>query len=200
MVAGPPDISGLLAAWSDGEQEALNCLMPLVYAELRRVARKRLGRQASQHSLESAALANEAYLRLVRGHAVHCENRLQFFALCAQIIRSIVVDHARKRRYAKRGGSAVRIPLDEEVVLPSTRGVELLALDDALASLAKIDPRKGKLVELHYFGGLTVEESAQVLRISRETAKRDWKMAKAWLLRELTGTPGNASLHRHARE
>jgi RNA polymerase sigma factor (TIGR02999 family) len=141
-------------------------------------------------SLESAALANEAYLKLVHGHGIRCDNRLQFFGLCAQLIRRIMVDHARHRRYAKRGGSAVRIPLDEEAVEPAKRGVELLALEDALASLARIDPRKCKLVELRYFGGLTVEESAEVLGISRETAKRDWKMAKAWLLRELTGTPG----------
>ena len=189
MVESPPDITGLLAAWGNGDAEALTALMPLVYAELRRIARRRLGQQTPHHTLESAALANEAYLKLVRGRGIRCDNRLQFFGLCAQIIRRILVDHARHARYAKRGGSAVRIPLDEEAVGPRERGIELLALDDALASLAKIDPRKGRLVELRYFGGLTVEESADVLGIARETAKRDWKIAKAWLFAELRPTP-----------
>jgi RNA polymerase sigma factor (TIGR02999 family) len=132
-------------------------------------------------------LVNEAYLKLIRAHGLHCENRLQFFALCAQIIRRIVVDHARKRRYAKRGGGAVQIPLDEALIGARTGGVEVLALDEALMTLSKVDPRKGRVVELRYFGGLSVEETAEVLRISPETAKRDWKMAKAWLLRELSG-------------
>jgi len=186
MVENSHDITGLLAAWSSGNEEALDRLMPMVYVELRRIARRRLGRQAPQHSLESAALVNEAYLKLVRAKGIQCDNRLQFFALCAQIIRRILVDHARNAAYAKRGGNAVRIQLDEEVVGPSEHGVELLALDDALASLAKMDPRKGRLVELRYFGGLTIEESAEILGVARETAKRDWKIAKAWLFAELS--------------
>ena len=137
--------------------------------------------------MESAALANEAYLRLIRARRIHCENRLNFFALCAQIIRRIVGEYARSRRYAKRGGSAVRIPLDEEAAGVAARGVEVLALDEALELLSKIDPRKVRLVELHCFGGLTLDESAEVLGISPETAKRDWKMAKAWLRLHLTG-------------
>jgi RNA polymerase sigma factor (TIGR02999 family) len=185
MVENPHDITGLLSAWSNGNEEALSHLMPLVYAELRRIARRHLGRQAPQHTLESAALANEAYLKLVRANGIQCDNRLQFFGLCAQIIRRILVDHARNGKYAKRGGDAVRIPLDEEVIGSIERGVELLSLDDALATLSKMDPRKGRLVELRYFGGLTVEESAEVLGIARETAKRDWKIAKAWLFAEL---------------
>ena len=188
-VESPRDITRLLAAWSNGDEEALSQLMPIVYAELRRIARRHLGRQAPQHTLESAALVNDAYLKLVRGRGIHCDNRLQFFGLCAQIIRRILVDHARNGRYAKRGGDAVRIPLDEEVVGASERGIELLELDDALASLAKMDPRKGRLIELRYFGGLTVEESAEVLGIARETAKRDWKIAKAWLFAELRPAP-----------
>jgi RNA polymerase sigma-70 factor (ECF subfamily) len=190
MVENAHDITGLLAAWSNGNEEALGHFMPVVYAELRRIARRHLGRQAPQHTLESAALVNEAYLKLVRSRGIHCDNRLQFFALCAEIIRRIIVDHARRAAYAKRGGNAVQIPLDEDIVGPSECGVELLALDDALASLAKMDPRKGRLVELRYFGGLTIEESAEILGVARETAKRDWKIAKAWLFAELQPTPG----------
>jgi RNA polymerase sigma factor (TIGR02999 family) len=188
MVRGSHEITGLLAAWSNGDEGALNNLMPIVYAELRRIARRHLGRQAHEHTLESAALVNEAYLKLVRADGIRCDNRLQFFGLCAQIIRRILVDHVRNHRYAKRGGDAVRIPLDEGAVRPSERGVELLALDDALASLAKVDARKGRLIELRYFGGLTIEESAEVLGVARETAKRDWKLAKAWLFAELRPT------------
>ena len=178
--ASPQDISGLLAAWGDGNQQALDDLISVIYPEVRKIARQHLGRQAPQ-TLESAALANEVYVRLIRARGIHCENRLKFFALCAQIIRRIVGEYARSQRYAKRGGSAVRVPLDEEVVGTTARGVELLALDEALESLSKIDPRKSRLVELHCFGGLTVDESAEILGISPETAKRDWKMAKAWL-------------------
>ena len=189
MIESPHDITGLLSAWSNGNQEALRDLMPMVYAELRKIARRHLGRQVPHHTLESAALVNEAYLKLVRSRGIHCDNRLQFFGLCSQIIRRILVDHARNAGYAKRGGDAVRIPLNEEAVGPSDRGVELLALDDALVSLTKMDARKGRLVELRYFGGLTLEESAEVLGVARETAKRDWKIAKAWLFAELRPTP-----------
>ena len=189
MVESSHDITGLLTAWSNGDEAALNRLIPFIYAELRRIARRHLGQQAPDHTLESAALVNEAYLKLIRANGIQCDNRLQFCGLCAQIIRRILVDQARAGAYAKRGGHAVRIPLDEEVVGPSERGIELMALDDALASLAKLDPRKGRLVELRYFGGLTVEESAEVLGVSRETAKRDWKIAKAWLFAELRPGP-----------
>jgi RNA polymerase sigma-70 factor, ECF subfamily len=186
MAAGPPDITGLLAAWGDGDEAALNDLMPVVYPELRRIARKHLARGFRPDTLESAVLVNEAYLKLIRAHDIRCENRYQFFALCARIIRRIVVDHARNRLYAKRGGGAVQIAIDDEVMGAPVKEVDVLALDGALAALAKIDPRKARVVELRYFGGLTVEEAAEALRISPETAKRDWKMAKAWLLRELT--------------
>jgi RNA polymerase sigma-70 factor, ECF subfamily len=189
---GSQDITGMLVAWGNGDEDALSDLMPMVYPELRRVARKHLARGLPAHTLESAALVNEAYLKLIRAHGIRCESRLQFFALCAQIIRRILVDHARNRRYAKRGGGAVEIPLDEALIGARTGGVEVLALDEALTSLAKVDPRKGRVVELRYFGGLSVEETAEVLRISPETAKRDWKMAKAWLLRELRGGQGTA--------
>jgi RNA polymerase sigma-70 factor (ECF subfamily) len=184
---GPPDISGLLTAWNNGDEEALSRLMSFVYPELRRIARQHLGRRAAGHTLESAALANEAYLKLVRAGGIHCENRVHFLALCSQIIRRILVDHARSRGYAKRGGNAVRVPLDAVLLAGRNRGIEVLALDEALESLSKIDTRKGRVVELRYFGGLSVEEAAEVMGISPETVKRDWKMAKTWLYGVLTG-------------
>ncbi len=161
--------------------------MSRVYPEVRRIARQHLGRRPAGHTLESAALANEAYLKLTRAGSIRCENRIHFLALCSQIIRRILVDHARGRGYAKRGGNAVRVPLDDVLLAARARGIEVLALDEALESLSRIDARKGRVVELRYFGGLSVEETAEVLGISPETAKRDWKMAKTWLFSELTG-------------
>jgi RNA polymerase sigma-70 factor, ECF subfamily len=181
---GSEDITGLLAAWSEGNEEALSRLIPVVYPELRRMARVRLARR--DHTLESAALVNEAYLKLIRARGIPCENRLHFFALCAQIMRRLLVDHARRFRYAKRGGDQVRVPLEETLLGTRARGVEVLALEDALASLAKHDPRKASVVELRFFGGLSTEETAEFLRISPETVWRDWKIAKVWLLRELS--------------
>jgi RNA polymerase sigma-70 factor, ECF subfamily len=189
----PQDITVLLTAWGNGEEDALARLMPLVYPELRRIARKHLARGSPADTLESAAVVNEAYLKLIRGHGIRCESRVQFFALCAQVIRHILVDHARHRRYAKRGGGAVQIPIDETLLSARTPGVDVLALDEALASLTKVDSRKARVVELRYFGGLSVEETSEALQISKETAKRDWKMAKAWLLRELTANKDRAS-------
>jgi RNA polymerase sigma-70 factor (ECF subfamily) len=182
------DISGLLAAWSNGDAEALRGLIPVVYPELRRIARQHLGRVSPGHTLESAALANEAYLKLIRVKGVHCEHRSHFFALCAQMIRRILVDHARGHRSAKRGADAVHVPLDEALLGAQARGVEVVALDEALSALSAIDARKGRVVELRYFGGLTVQETAGVLQISAETVHRDWKMAKAWLFRELSAS------------
>lgn len=185
-VEGPRDISGLIAAWGSGDEHALGSLMPLVYPELRRIARRHLGRRPPGQTLESAALVNEAYLKLVRAGGIRCESRVHFLALCSQIIRRILVDHARNRGYAKRGGGAVQIPLDEGVVAAEAHQIDVLALDEALTSLFEFDRRKARVVELRYFGGLSVEETAEVLGISSETAKRDWKMAKAWLFGELT--------------
>jgi RNA polymerase sigma-70 factor, ECF subfamily len=185
-VEGPRDVTAMLAAWAGGDENALDGLMPLVYPELRRIARKHLARQVRHHTLESAALVNEAYLKLIRAHDIRCESRVQFFALCAQIIRRILVDHARNRRSAKRGGGAVEIPIGDAVVGSTAPRVDVLALDEALATLSKMDARKGQIVELRYFGGMSVEEAAESLQISPETAKRDWKMAKAWLSRELS--------------
>lgn len=179
----PADITGLIVAWSDGNEEALKHLIPLVYPELRKIARRHLARQ--DHTLQSASLVNEAYLKLMRTRGIQCASRLHFFALCGQMIRRILVDHARRRRYTKRGGDAVQVPLDEALLGTRARGVEMVALDDALASLTKIDPRKGRVVELRYFGGLSVEETAEVLQISPETVLRDWRLAKTWLFREL---------------
>lgn len=185
-VQSPGDISELVAAWGRGDDHALDRLMSIVYPELRRIARQSLNRRPAGHTLESAALANEAYLKLIRAGGIRCENRIHFLALCSQIIRRILVDHARGRGYAKRGGNAEHVPLDEVLLGAQARGIDLLALDEALESLSKFDGRKGRMVELRYFGGLSVEETAEVLGISPETVKRDWKMAKTWLFGELT--------------
>ena len=184
---GPPDISGLIAAWGSGDENALNRVVPFLYPGLRRIARQQLARRPAGHTLDSAGLANEAYLKLIRTGGIRCENRVHFLALCSQMMRRILVDHARDRGYAKRGGNAVRVPLDDVLLKTPARGIGLLALDKALDSLSRIDARKGRVVELRYFGGLSVEETAEFLRISPETVKRDWRMAKAWLLGELTG-------------
>ncbi len=180
------EVTQLVAAWNAGEDEALRRLVSAVYPELRRIARLYLVRKDC--TLESAALVNEAYLKLSRAHGIQCQNRLHFFALCAQIIRRILVDHARRRHYSKRGGDVLHVPLEEALVGTRARGVEILALEDALVSLARIDPRKGRVVELRFFGGLSVEETAEVLGVSPETVLRDWRMAKSWLYRDLART------------
>ena len=179
------DITVLLAAWNGGDGHALDRLMEIVYPELRRVARQYLGGRRPGDSLESAALANDAYLKLVRSGGIQCENRAHFLALCSQIIRRILVDHARRRGFAKRGGEALRVSIDDVQLVAEERGVELLALDRALDELARIDARKSRVVELRYFGGLSIEETAAVLNVSIDTAKRDWRMAKAWLISQL---------------
>jgi RNA polymerase sigma-70 factor, ECF subfamily len=193
MSDAPEDISALLIAWNQGNDEALGRLTAFVYPEMRKIARLHLARRLPNHTLESAALANEAYLKLVRAKGIHIENRVHFFALCAQIIRRILVDYARKQRRAKRGGDDLQVTLNEALLQAPMREVEMLALDEALASLSKIDQRKSRVVELRYFGGLSVEESAEVLGVSPETVMRDWKMAKAWLYRELTGNEGRTT-------
>lgn len=177
----------MLAAWNNGDPDALHRLMDLVYPEMRRIARQYLERRRAGESLESAALANEAYLKLVRAGGIRCENRAHFLALCSQIVRRILVDHARRRGFAKRGGRALRVPLEEVSLAAEARGIEVLALDKALDALAGMDPRKSRVVELRYFGGLSIEETAEVLGVSIDTAKRDWRMARAWLIAELTG-------------
>ena len=151
------------------------------------IARRQLSRQTPGHVLQSGTLAHEAYLKMVKSRGIHCQNRAHFFALCSQMIRQILVDHARKRREAKRGGGQVEVPLDEALLGTRARGVAVEALDEVLTSLAKLDPRQSRVVELRFFGGLSVEETAEVLEISEETVARDWRVAKAWLFRELAG-------------
>ncbi len=153
----------------------------------KRTQRRNLERRRAGESLESAALVNEVYLKLVHAGGIQCENRVHFLALCAQIMRRILVDHARRRAFAKRGGNAVRIPLDEVLVAAQERGIEMLALDEALDALARVENRKSRVVELRYFGGLSMEETAEILGVSVDTVKRDWRMARAWLIAELGG-------------
>jgi RNA polymerase sigma factor (TIGR02999 family) len=179
------DITGLLAAWNRGDEKALGDVIPLVYGDLRMIARRHLGRAAAQN-VQSGTLAHEAYLKLVQARGIRCNNRAHFFALCSQMIRRILVDHARKNRTAKRGQGLPQISLDEALLGTRARGVQVEALDDALNALSKIDPRKCRVVELRFFGGLSLEETAEVLEISEETVTRDWRAAKAWLFRELT--------------
>jgi RNA polymerase sigma-70 factor, ECF subfamily len=176
----------MLEAWKDGDQDALDLLVARVYPELRRMARRQLARCRPGDSLGSVGLANEAYLKLVRAGGLTCENRVHFMALCAQIMRRIVVDHARERASAKRGGGVPNVAIEVDLLPAPGHGVGVLDLDQALAALARMDPRKGRLVELRYFGGLTIDEAAEVLHVSRGTAKRDWLLAKAWLLAELS--------------
>ena len=181
----PHEITQLLAEWSEGNQAALDKLYPLVYNELRRLAHGYLRRERKGHTLQTTALINEAYLRLVDQKHVHWANRSHFFGLSAQIMRRILIDHARRYDYSKRGGGAQRISLDEAALVAKERGRALLMLDEALNSLAKIDPRRSHVVELRYFGGLNNEEIAGVLKISENTVTRDWNMARAWLYQEL---------------
>jgi RNA polymerase sigma-70 factor, ECF subfamily len=181
------DISMLLVAWSKGDKAALNEVVPLIYDELRGIARRHL-RQAGEIAMASSGtLAHEAYLRLTHARGIRCESRAHFFALCSQMIRRILVDHARSQRYAKRGGGRVQIPLEEAVLGGKARGVDVEALDDALELLAGVDERKARVVELRYFGGLTIQETADVLDVSEETVTRDWRMARTWLFRQLMG-------------
>jgi len=179
-------ITALLVAWKAGDGEALQRLISVVYPEMRKIARVHLARRSGGQTFESAALANEAYLRLIRAKGLECKDRAHFFAVCAQIIRRVLVDHARNRRRIKRGGGAVEVTLDEAFLPTRIDAVDVLALDEALQSLSRIDARKCRVVELRFFGGLSVEESAEVLQVSPETVMRDWKMARAWLYRELT--------------
>lgn len=183
----PQEITRLLLAWNEGDESALEKLVPLVYQELRRLAKRQMGRERPDHTLQTTALINEAYLQLVDVHNVRWNNRAHFFALCARLMRRILVDFARSRQYAKRGGGGQPISLDESLVVAPEKSRNLVAVDDALHALAKVDSRKAHVVELRFFGGLTEEEAAEVLKISPETVRRDWKMAKVWLLRELSG-------------
>jgi RNA polymerase sigma factor (TIGR02999 family) len=171
--------------WGQGDQGAREALIPLVYDELRRLARRYLRRERPDHTLQSAALVNEAYLRLIRQDQPQWQNRAHFFGVAAQLMRHILVDHARYRAAAKRGAGAPRLTLDPDVALPQARDVDLVALDDALNQLAALDPQQSRLVELRFFGGLSIEETSVVLGVSPATVKREWATARAWLQREM---------------
>jgi len=187
------DITQLLRAWGDGNQAALDRLTPLVYAQLRQAAHRYMARERRGHTLQTTALVNEVYLRLAKAREMRWQDRVHFFALSAQMMRRILTDHARARQYAKRGGGAQVVSLDEAPEVSPKPRADLVALDDALQRLAAVDERKSRVVELRYFGGLSVEETGEVLKVSPETVMRDWKLAKAWLLRELSGERGDES-------
>jgi RNA polymerase sigma factor (TIGR02999 family) len=180
------EVTQLLLDWTEGNKAALDKLMPLVYDELRRLARYYLGRERAGHTLETTALVNEAYLRLIDQRSVRWQSRAHFFGIASQLMRRILVDYARSRRYLKRGGGANQVSLDEAMIVSKGRAADVVALDDALTALAEIDRRKSQVVEMRFFGGLSIEETAEVLRVSPGTVMRDWTMAKAWLHREIT--------------
>ena len=181
------EVTQLLRAWSAGDQNALDKLTPLVYRELHSAAKRYMARQQADHMLQTTALVNEVYLRLIAFKEVSWEDRAHFFAVCAQLMRRILTDWARRQRYQKRGGEARHIPLDEALLLSPERSPGLVALDEALKVLSETDPRKSQVVELRFYGGLSVDETAEVLKVSPETVMRDWRIAKLWLLREMTG-------------
>lgn len=187
MTVSPDEVTQLLVSWSNGNKAALDRLLPMVYAELRRLARRYMGRESPGHTLQTSALINEAYLKLIDQRNVQWQNRAHFFAVAAQVMRHILIDHARSRHYAKRGAGARRISLDDTAVLSDERAAELVALDDALTALAELDPRKSRIIELRFFGGLSIEETAEILQISPVTVTRDWRAARAWLRREMSG-------------
>ena len=183
--ASAPDVTRLLVAWRAGDRGAFERLVPLVYRELHRLAHARMRGQPPGLTLQTTALVHEAYVRLIDEQHMPWQNRAHFFAVCAQAMRCILVDAARARGAHKRGGHVVRVPFDEARVGSQQPDADVLALDEALTTLSKAEPRKGLVVELRYFGGLTVNETAEVLRVSPETVMRDWTMAKLWLLRAL---------------
>jgi len=190
--SGAKNITALLVEWSTGDQNALDELAPLVYDEMRQLAARELRRERPGHTLQCTALVHEAYLKLI-DQRVHWQNRDHFFAIAAQIIRRILVSYARTRNSFKRGGGSVKVELDELSVPAAVRDMDLQALDDALSALAQIDPQQGRIVELRFFGGLSIERTARVLGISTSTVTRDWNLARAWLYRELTRSPAHVA-------
>jgi RNA polymerase sigma factor (TIGR02999 family) len=183
----PGTATVLLRAWSEGDERALDRLIPLVEAELRRLARAYMRHERRAHTLQVTALVNEAFLRLTGARQLRWQDRAHFLGIAARLMRRVLVDHARARGYRKRGGGAQRVTLDDALLVSSQPAVELLALDRALEVLGAADPRKSRVIELRFFGGLSVEETAEVLHVSTDTVKRDWRLAKLWLLRELEG-------------
>jgi RNA polymerase sigma-70 factor, ECF subfamily len=180
------EVTQLLKAWTAGDEEALGKLTPLVYEQLHKVARRCMAGERSGHTLQTTALVNEVYLRLVDCDQMNWQDRAHFFAVSAQLMRRILIDFARSRSYQKRGGGTLQLSLEEAPCVCSEPDSNIVALDDALKALASVDERKSKVVELRFFGGLSIEETAEVLRVSIETVVRDWRLAKVWLLRELT--------------
>ena len=180
------EITQLLLAWSDGDQTALDRLVPLVYDELRRLARRYMNRESPGHLLQTTALVNEAYMRLIDARQVKWQNRAHFFAISARVMRRILVDFARRSDKLKRGGKPIEVSFTEALVVSAKRGAELVAIDDALTTLAALDPRQSQVVELRFFGGLKDNEIAEVLKVSHGTVRRDWRLARAWLHRELS--------------
>ena len=188
----PNQVTELLLKWKCGDQDSLHALLPLVYNELRRLAQHHLRGERPDHTLQSTALVHEAYLRMVKPGSMQFESRGHFFALASQLMREILVDHARHRRAAKRDGGE-RLTLEVAAELAESKGVDLLALDDALNELAKMNPRQSRIVELKFFGGLSIEEVSDVLGVSPATVERDWAVARAWLYREISRTDGDES-------
>lgn len=180
------EVTEMLVAWSNGDESALERLVPLVHDELHRLAHRYMNREGPGHMLQTTALVNEAYLRLVDSSHVRWQNRAHFFAVSAQLMRRILVDFARARNYLKRGGNAVQVSLDKVLAITPEQDPDVVALDEALNALAAIDERKSRVVELRFFGGLNIEETAEVLKVSPDTVMRDWRLAKVWLLRQLS--------------
>jgi RNA polymerase sigma factor (TIGR02999 family) len=185
--ASPGAVTQLLRAWGDGDEGALERLVPLVEAELRRLARGYMRRERRSHTLQTTALVNEAFLRLTDARSVRWQDRAHFLGISARLMRRVLVDHARARGYRKRGGGTQRVTLDEGLAIAPEPALDLVSLDRALEALAAVDVRKSRMIDLRFFGGLSVEETAEVLQVSLDTVKRDWRLAKLWLLRELEG-------------
>ncbi|MFN7948920.1 MAG: sigma-70 family RNA polymerase sigma factor [Blastocatellia bacterium] len=183
------NVTQLLADWSNGDRQALDALMPIVYDELHRIAQRYIRRERQGHTLQTTGLVNEAYLKLCHEREMQWQNRAHFFAVAATLMRNILVDYARARRYAKRGGGAEMVPLDEALTISGDSAAQITALDEALKSLARFDERKSRIAELRFFAGLSVEETAAVLKVSDTTVMREWRLAKAWLHRELSQRP-----------
>ena len=188
LVGDPSSVTGLLVAWGKGDEAALEQLIPLVERELHRIAKRCMARERAGHSLQATALVNEAYLRLVDVQHVNWQDRAHFLAMSARLMRRILVDWARSKQYQKRGGGAVRVTFDDALAVTNERNHDLIAIDEALQALATFDERKSRVIELRFFGGLSVEETASVLNVSPDTVMRDWKLAKAWLVREMRGS------------
>jgi RNA polymerase sigma factor (TIGR02999 family) len=182
----PQEVTQLLADWAKGDRSALDKLFPLVHSELRRIAQRQMNQERPGHTLQATALVNEAYLKLAGKHGFDWQNRAHFFAVCAQVMRHILIDHARAHARDKRGGGAVKVSLNDALVVVEDQNAHFIALDEALRVLERLDPQKGKIVELRYFGGLSVEEAGEVMNISPRTVRREWQRAKAWLYRMMT--------------